>query len=89
MTRDNSGGGLSTSSAPALVRGRHPSNSPRLALSIDEAAAALGISEDAFRAHVAPSIRLVRVGRRKVVAVRELERWLDDRGEQALERRSA
>jgi hypothetical protein len=50
---------------------------PRLALSPDEAAAALSISRDHFDEHVAPELRWVRRGRRKFVAVAELERWLD------------
>jgi hypothetical protein len=49
---------------------------PRLALSPDEAAAALSISRDHFDEHVAPELRWVRRGRRKFVAVAELERWL-------------
>jgi excisionase family DNA binding protein len=50
---------------------------PRLALSPDEAAAVLGCSRDFFDEHVAPELRMVRRGRRRFVAVRELERWLD------------
>lgn len=50
---------------------------PRLALSPDEAAAALGVSRDYFDEHVKPELRLVRRGRRVLVSVRELERWLD------------
>jgi hypothetical protein len=50
---------------------------PRLALSPDEAAAALGCSRDFLDEHIAPELRWVRRGRRKFVAVRELERWLE------------
>ena len=49
----------------------------RLALSPDEAAAALGVSRDFFDEHIAPELRIVRRGRRRLVPVRELERWLD------------
>lgn len=49
----------------------------RLALSPDEAAAALGVSRDYLDEHVAHELRWVRRGRRKFVAVRELEQWLD------------
>jgi excisionase family DNA binding protein len=49
----------------------------RLALSPDEAAAVLGCSRDFFHEHVAPELRIVRRGRRRFVAVSELERWLD------------
>jgi excisionase family DNA binding protein len=49
----------------------------RLAYSPDEAAAALGISRDAFDQHVMPGVRVVRCGRRRLISLRELERWLD------------
>ncbi len=51
--------------------------SPRLALSPDEAAQSLGVSRDYFDAHIAPDLRIVRRGRRKLVPIAELERWLD------------
>jgi excisionase family DNA binding protein len=50
---------------------------PRLALGAEEAAAALGVSRDLFDAHIAPELRKVRVGRRVLFDVRELERWLE------------
>jgi excisionase family DNA binding protein len=50
---------------------------PRLALSPDEAAQALGVSRDYLDEHVGGELRWVRRGRRKLVAVAELERWLD------------
>jgi hypothetical protein len=49
----------------------------RLALSPAEAAESLGVSRDFFDEHVGPELRIVRRGRRKLVPVRELERWLD------------
>lgn len=49
----------------------------RLAVSPDESAAMLGVSRDYFDEHVAPELRIVRRGRRRLVPVRELERWLD------------
>jgi excisionase family DNA binding protein len=49
----------------------------RLALTVTEAAHALGVSDDFFREHIAPELRWVRRGRRKLVSVRELEAWLD------------
>jgi hypothetical protein len=49
----------------------------RLALSPDEAAAAFGVSRDYLDEHIAGELRWVRRGRRKFVAIRELERWLD------------
>ena len=60
---------------------------PRLALNVEQACAALGVSWDVWREHVEPGVRLVRVGSRKLVPVAELERWLSENAETALERR--
>jgi len=49
----------------------------RLALSKSEAARALGVSVDFFEDHVMHELRIVRRGRRRLIPVRELERWLD------------
>ncbi len=49
----------------------------RLAFSKEEAAGALGVSIDFFDQHVAPELRIVRRGRRRLIPVAELERWLD------------
>ena len=51
---------------------------PALALSVEQACAALGVSWDTWRAHIEPDVRIVRLGRRKLVPVAELERWLTD-----------
>jgi len=37
----------------------------------------LGISRDSFERHVMAELSLLRVGRRLLVPVHELERWLD------------
>jgi hypothetical protein len=55
-----------------------------LALSPDQAAVALGVSRDFLDEHVMPELRVVRRGRRKLIAVRELERWLDTAAERTL-----
>jgi excisionase family DNA binding protein len=49
----------------------------RLALSPDEAAAVLGVSRDYLDEHVLHELRVVRRGRRILIAVAELERWLE------------
>jgi hypothetical protein len=59
---------------------------PTLALSIEGACNALGISWDTWSEHVADHVRVVRLGRRKLVAVAELERFLDEHGEQLVVR---
>jgi hypothetical protein len=58
---------------------------PRLALSPDEAAEALGVSRDFLDDHIGPEIRWIRRGRRKLVAIRELERWFEESGARVLE----
>jgi excisionase family DNA binding protein len=60
---------------------------PRLALTPDEAAQALGVSRDYFDAHVAGELRIVRRGRRKLIPIAELERWLDRSAAMTLEDR--
>jgi excisionase family DNA binding protein len=47
----------------------------RVALSVEEAAAALGVSRDHFERHVLGALRVIYSGRRRLILVRELERW--------------
>jgi hypothetical protein len=56
---------------------------PRLALSREEAADAIGMSLNSFERHVQPTIRLVRLGRMRLVPVSELERWLSENASRA------
>ncbi len=58
---------------------------PRLALTREEAAAAIGMSVDSFERHVQPTLRLVRLGRMRLVPLRELERWLEDHAQRTLD----
>jgi excisionase family DNA binding protein len=50
---------------------------PRLSVSPDEAAEMLGVSRDYLDEHVLCELRIVRRGRRVLIALAELERWLD------------
>jgi excisionase family DNA binding protein len=50
----------------------------RLALSKCEAADALGVSVDFLEEHVMHELRVVRCGRRRLIPVAELQRWLDE-----------
>ncbi len=54
---------------------------PTLALSVEQACEALGVSWDTWRAHIEPDVRLVRLGRRKLIPVSELQAWLDRHAE--------
>jgi hypothetical protein len=58
------------------VKARSPV--PRLALSATEAPDALGVGWDYFKAHIASELRWVRRGSKKLVAVTEIQRWLDE-----------
>jgi excisionase family DNA binding protein len=51
---------------------------PPLAVSPTQAAEMLNVSRDFFDAHIKPTIRVVRTGRRILVPVRSLEDWLRD-----------
>jgi hypothetical protein len=50
---------------------------PRLALSKLEAAQSIASSVDYLEEHVLPSLRVVRRGRKVLIPVKELERWLE------------
>ena len=48
---------------------------PRIALRREEAAAALGVSDDHFDARIKPELSVIRSGRLKLYPIAELERW--------------
>ena len=50
---------------------------PRLALRPEEAAEAIGLGRSAFYEQVLPDLRVVYVGRARLIPVAELERWLE------------
>lgn len=56
---------------------------PRLALTREEAAAAIGVSLSFFAEHVQPELRLVRRGNVRVVPVAALDEWLQRNAERA------
>jgi hypothetical protein len=49
----------------------------RVTIGIQEAADSLGISRNEFTKEVLPRLRVVKVGKRKLIPVRELEKWAD------------
>lgn len=57
---------------------------PRIALTREEAAAAIGVSLDSFERHVQPDIRMIRRGRLRLVPVAELERWAVEQAESTI-----
>lgn len=52
--------------------------STRLALSPAEAAEALGVSENCFRASVLPDLPVTRLGRRVLIPLELIQTWLRD-----------
>jgi excisionase family DNA binding protein len=58
---------------------------PRLALTPAEAAKSLGVSDDFFNEHIRPDLKLVRKGRKVLIPVLELERWLASNAAPTLE----
>ena len=56
-----------------------------LALSVQQACEALGVSWDVWHKSIEPDVRIVRLGRRKLIPVSELQRWLDEHAERVLE----
>lgn len=51
---------------------------PALALTVEQACAALGVCWDTWAEHIAPDVRIVYIGGRKLIPVAELQRFLDD-----------
>jgi excisionase family DNA binding protein len=57
---------------------------PRLALSKTEAADALGVSVDFLEQHVLHDLKIVRRGRRRLIPLSELQRWIDSNAHRTL-----
>ncbi len=53
---------------------------------MDEAAEALSVSRDFLDQHLRNELRVIRRGRKVLVSIRELERWLERSAALALER---
>jgi hypothetical protein len=57
---------------------------PRLCVTPMEAPVVLGVSDDFFRANIADELKWVRRGRKKLVAITELQRWLEENASRTL-----
>ena len=66
------------------IRARGP-DVPRVALTRQEAAGALGVSVDHFERHILAELRVIRSGRLVLVPIAELERWTRDEAAYALQ----
>ena len=73
--------------ADELVRLIREPRLPLLAVELGEAAATLGVSKHFFDEHVRHELRVVRRGRRVIVPLAELRRWLDENAARTLEAR--
>ena len=67
------------------MNGATKPRTPALALTIEQACEAMSVSWETFHKQIEPEIKLVRLGRRKLIPVSELERWLAERAESTLE----
>jgi hypothetical protein len=59
---------------------------PRVALTPPEAAASLGVGPDFFDAEIAPDLKVIRRGRKRLIPLAEIERWTRDHAEPTLPR---
>jgi hypothetical protein len=57
---------------------------PRFALTIPEAAAAVGVGPDFFDTHIRPELKVIRRGSKRLIPVTELERWCSENAEKVL-----
>jgi excisionase family DNA binding protein len=58
---------------------------PRLALTPDEAATSLGVSRSFFYEHILPDLRVIRVGRKRLISVGELKLWTERKSTRILD----
>jgi excisionase family DNA binding protein len=57
---------------------------PRVALTVPEAAASLGVGVDFFNENIRPELRIIRRGSKRLIPVAELERWAAENAERVL-----
>jgi excisionase family DNA binding protein len=57
---------------------------PRIALTPDEAANSIGVGRSLFYEQIMPELRVIRVGRKRLIPVRELETWSERNAARAL-----
>ena len=57
---------------------------PRVALTVPESAAALGVGVDFFNENIRPELKVIRRGSKRLVPVSELQRWAEENAERVL-----
>ena len=68
----------------ARIRPASKPKVPRLTLSRSEAADALGVSVDFLEQHVLHDLKMVRRGRRCLIPLAELQRWIESNAHRTL-----
>ena len=58
---------------------------PRIALDPTEAATALGVGLTFFKSEIAPDLRVVRRGSKRLYPILDLERWVDENAEKVID----
>jgi excisionase family DNA binding protein len=69
---------------PAPPR-RQAGRVPRLAYTPNEAAAAIGVGRTTFYEQVLPDLRVIRIGRKRLIPIRELENWTERQSARTLD----
>ena len=62
---------------------------PRICLTPPEAAASLGVGATFFDTEIAPELKVIRRGRKRLIPIRELERWTSENAETLFDRKDA
>lgn len=57
---------------------------PRIALTRQESADALGVGLTTFKERIAPELRVIREGKVRIYLVRDLEQWADENAERVI-----
>lgn len=68
-----------------MLSNRRLNPPPRIALTRQEAAEALGVGLTTFKERIAPELRVIREGKVRLYPVAELERWAEDRAERVID----
>jgi len=66
------------------LMGTDTSKPERIAYRMDEAAAAIGVSNDFLSRHVLAELRVIRRGRLRLIPKAELDRWVQENAERVL-----
>ncbi len=57
---------------------REPRHVPRTALTREEAAYSLGVGLTTFKTEIQPQLKIIRIGKVRLIPLAELERWTSE-----------